>query len=116
MLTHDLTTHDSHRTQERKALEAAVRAKEDALREDENVFDVSYEGMGEEVSATATDVKVRACMGAAACLQCRGHSHAAAGGLSARACVALMVRGRCTHVPKRMSRCWRGKLWSRHAH
>ncbi|PNW88567.1 hypothetical protein CHLRE_01g034950v5 [Chlamydomonas reinhardtii] len=44
---------------ERKALEAAVRAKEDALREDENVFDVSYEGMGEEVSATATDVKVQ---------------------------------------------------------
>ncbi|GIL68036.1 hypothetical protein Vafri_21320 [Volvox africanus] len=44
---------------ERKALEAAVRAKEDALREDENVFDVSYEGMGDEVSATATDVKVQ---------------------------------------------------------
>lgn len=44
---------------ERKALEAAVRAKEDALREDENVFDVSYEGMGDEVTASATDVKVR---------------------------------------------------------
>ncbi|KAG2501866.1 hypothetical protein HYH03_000364 [Edaphochlamys debaryana] len=45
---------------ERKALEAAVRAKEDALREDENVFDVSYEGMGsEDVAATATDVKVQ---------------------------------------------------------
>lgn len=43
---------------ERKAMEAAVRAKEDALREDENVFDVAFEGMGEEVSATATDVKV----------------------------------------------------------
>lgn len=44
---------------ERKAMEAAVRAKEDALREDENVFDVSYAGMGEEAAATATDIKVR---------------------------------------------------------
>lgn len=43
---------------ERKANEAAVRAKEDALREDDNVFDVSYAGMGEDAQATATDIKV----------------------------------------------------------
>lgn len=44
---------------ERKALEKAHRMKQEALRDDENVFDVSYEGMGEGVAATATDVKVR---------------------------------------------------------
>lgn len=44
---------------ERKAMEKAYRAKEDALRDDDNVFDVSYEGMGDGVAATATDVKVR---------------------------------------------------------
>lgn len=39
--------------------EQSIRAKEQALREDENVFDVSYEGMGsDEATVSATDVKV----------------------------------------------------------
>jgi hypothetical protein len=34
--------------------------KAEAMRDDENVFDVSFEGMGtEEATASATDVKVR---------------------------------------------------------
>ncbi len=52
---------------ERKAMERAVQAKVEAMREDDNVYDVSYEGQGtstQEVAATATDVKVR---GAARC-------------------------------------------------
>mmetsp|Transcript_28799 Transcript_28799/g.52898 ORF Transcript_28799/g.52898 Transcript_28799/m.52898 type:complete len:685 (-) Transcript_28799:233-2287(-) len=43
---------------ERKALEAAYKAKQDALKEDDNVFDVSYEGQGDEAISTATDIKV----------------------------------------------------------
>jgi hypothetical protein len=46
---------------ERKAAERAVQAKVDAMREDDNVYDVSYEGQGtstQEVAATATDIKV----------------------------------------------------------
>jgi ATP-binding cassette subfamily F protein 1 len=45
---------------ERQALEKALRMKQEALREDANVFDVSYEGMGSDdaPAATATDVKV----------------------------------------------------------
>ncbi|KAF8072920.1 ABCF4 [Scenedesmus sp. PABB004] len=44
---------------ERMAMEKALRAKADALREDENVFDVAFEGMGtDEPFASATDVKV----------------------------------------------------------
>lgn len=44
---------------ERKAFEAAYRAKQEALREDDNVFDVSFEGQGEDTAtASATDVKV----------------------------------------------------------
>jgi hypothetical protein len=49
---------------DRKAAERSVQAKADALREDDNVYDVSYEGQGtsmQEVAATATDVKV--CVG-----------------------------------------------------
>ncbi|CAD7700689.1 unnamed protein product [Ostreobium quekettii] len=43
---------------ERKQLEKALRIKEAALRDDDNVFDVSYEGQGEESTLSATDVKV----------------------------------------------------------
>eukprot|EP00882_Tetradesmus_deserticola_P025229 GHRQ01027694.1.p1 GENE.GHRQ01027694.1~~GHRQ01027694.1.p1 ORF type:complete len:280 (+),score=156.34 GHRQ01027694.1:145-984(+) len=44
---------------ERQAMEKALRMKADAMREDDNVFDVSFEGMGgDEPSASATDVKV----------------------------------------------------------
>lgn len=43
------------------------RMKADALRDDENVFDVSFEGMGtEEATASATDVKV--CVGGGRCV------------------------------------------------
>lgn len=45
---------------ERQLAEKAFRAKEDALREDDNVFDVSFEGQGEIMTTvSATDVKVR---------------------------------------------------------
>ena len=45
---------------ERMLLEKAHRMREDAMREDDNVFDVAFEGMGnEEVTASATDVKAR---------------------------------------------------------
>eukprot|EP00775_Hariotina_reticulata_P013703 gene13703-13825_t len=45
---------------ERLAMEKALRMKADALREDENVFDVAFEGMGtDEPTASATDVKVQ---------------------------------------------------------
>lgn len=38
----------------------ACRMKAEALREDENVFDVAFEGMGtDEPTASATDVKVK---------------------------------------------------------
>eukprot|EP00878_Enallax_costatus_P012163 GHUV01012701.1.p1 GENE.GHUV01012701.1~~GHUV01012701.1.p1 ORF type:complete len:619 (+),score=239.98 GHUV01012701.1:878-2734(+) len=45
---------------ERLAMEKALRMKVEALRDDENVFDVSFEGMGNDETATAsaTDVKV----------------------------------------------------------
>lgn len=46
---------------ERKARERALALKADALRDDENVFDVAFEGMGEARTAAqenATDVKV----------------------------------------------------------
>ena len=46
---------------ERKARERALAMKEAALRDDDNVFDVAYEGMGESRTAAqenATDVKV----------------------------------------------------------
>ncbi|MEW5312400.1 MAG: hypothetical protein WDW38_004039 [Sanguina aurantia] len=44
---------------ERQLAEKAFRAKEDALREDDNVFDVSFEGQGEIMTTvSATDVKV----------------------------------------------------------
>lgn len=44
---------------ERKALEKAVAAKADALRDDDNVFDVSFEQQGDgEATLSATDVKV----------------------------------------------------------
>ncbi len=43
---------------ERMMMEASIRAKQDAMREDENVFDVAFEGMGgDEAAASATDVK-----------------------------------------------------------
>jgi ATP-binding cassette subfamily F protein 1 len=41
------------------AMEKSLRMKAEALRDDENVFDVSFEGMGTvEATASATDVKV----------------------------------------------------------
>lgn len=48
---------------ERKLLEEAARAKEAALRDDDNVFDVSYEQQGGERGeaadvVSATDIKV----------------------------------------------------------
>jgi hypothetical protein len=43
---------------ERLAMEKALQAKKEALREDENVFDVSFEGMGNDEVVSATDVKV----------------------------------------------------------
>jgi hypothetical protein len=40
-------------------MEKSLRMKAEALRDDENVFDVSFEGMGTvEATASATDVKV----------------------------------------------------------
>ena len=45
---------------ERKANERAHQLKLEALREDDNVFDVAFEGQGDENAATsATDVKVK---------------------------------------------------------
>lgn len=45
---------------ERKALEKAAQAKAAALRDDDNVFDVSYEQQGDgEGTLSATDIKVR---------------------------------------------------------
>lgn len=47
---------------QRKQLEEAYRAKEAALREDENVFDVAYEAQGGEGGSdvlSATDIKVQ---------------------------------------------------------
>ena len=45
---------------ERLAMEKSLAARAEAMREDDNVFDVSFEGMGsEEATASATDVKVR---------------------------------------------------------
>jgi len=39
-------------------MEKAHRMREDAMREDDNVFDVSFEGMGsEDATVSATDVK-----------------------------------------------------------
>ena len=44
---------------ERKAMEKAYQLKQEALREDDDVFDVAFEGQGDENAATsATDVKV----------------------------------------------------------
>jgi len=43
---------------ERLAMEKALAAKREALREDDNVFDVSFEGMGNDEVVSATDVKV----------------------------------------------------------
>lgn len=47
---------------ERKLLEKSVREKEIALRDDDNVFDVSYENQGENTTdvVSATDIKVGA--------------------------------------------------------
>ena len=45
---------------ERKLLEKSVREKEAALRDDDNVFDVSYENQGDSTAdvVSATDIKV----------------------------------------------------------
>lgn len=45
---------------ERKLLEKSVREKELALRDDDNVFDVSYENQGDNTAdvVSATDIKV----------------------------------------------------------
>lgn len=41
----------------------SCRMKVEAMREDDNVFDVSFEGMGtDEPTASATDVKVGDCV------------------------------------------------------
>mmetsp|Transcript_25706 Transcript_25706/g.56007 ORF Transcript_25706/g.56007 Transcript_25706/m.56007 type:complete len:749 (-) Transcript_25706:104-2350(-) len=45
---------------ERKAMEKAFQMKQEALKEDDNVFDVSFEGQGDSnTTASATDVKVQ---------------------------------------------------------
>ena len=45
---------------ERKLMEKAFQMKQEALREDDNVFDVAFEGQGDDNATTsATDVKVR---------------------------------------------------------
>eukprot|EP00210_Caulerpa_lentillifera_P008449 g8061.t1 len=43
---------------ERLAKEKALRAKEEALKDDDNAFDVSFEGQGSESTLSATDVVV----------------------------------------------------------
>ena len=44
---------------ERKLLEKSVQAKAEALRDDDNVFDVSYENQGDGAeTVSATDIKV----------------------------------------------------------
>ncbi|GAX85748.1 hypothetical protein CEUSTIGMA_g13163.t1 [Chlamydomonas eustigma] len=44
---------------ERKAMEKAFQMKQEALKDDDNVFDVAFEGQGDENAVTsATDVKV----------------------------------------------------------
>lgn len=43
---------------ERLAFEKALRAKEEALKDDANAFDVSFEGQGSEATLSATDVVV----------------------------------------------------------
>lgn len=41
-------------------MEKAFQAKQEALREDDNVFDVAFEGQGDDSAVlSATDVKVR---------------------------------------------------------
>lgn len=44
---------------ERKAMEKALQIKAEALKDDDNVFDVSFAGQGTEASANALDVKVK---------------------------------------------------------
>jgi hypothetical protein len=45
---------------ERLLMEKAHRMREEAMREDDNVFDVAFEGMGaEDATLSATDIKVR---------------------------------------------------------
>jgi ATP-binding cassette subfamily F protein 1 len=40
-------------------MEKAHRMREEAMREDDNVFDVAFEGMGaEDATVSATDIKV----------------------------------------------------------
>lgn len=45
-------------------MEKAVREKEIALRDDDNVFDVSYENQGDNTAdvLSAKDIKVGACL------------------------------------------------------
>jgi hypothetical protein len=44
---------------ERLIMEKAHRMREEAMREDDNVFDVAFEGMGnEDATVSATDIKV----------------------------------------------------------
>ena len=54
------TAKDSKRLadKERKMMEKAAAMKADALRDDDNVFDVSYEQSGEDSTLSATDIKV----------------------------------------------------------
>ncbi len=48
---------------ERLAEEKAARTKEEALRDDDNVFDVAYEQQGDGTDVvSATDIKVRRCL------------------------------------------------------
>ena len=64
----------------RKQQEAAARAKADALRDDDNVFDVSFEqqGAGGEAAdsvVSATDIKVRICyQSLVSCMTCSSRS------------------------------------------
>jgi hypothetical protein len=48
---------------ERKTMEKAYQMKQEAMREDDNVFDVAFEGQGGDAAAifSATDVKVWPC-------------------------------------------------------
>lgn len=54
-----MTTSSTINTTTSTSVLCSVQLKLQALREDDNVFDVSYEGQGEEGSTvSATDVKV----------------------------------------------------------
>lgn len=73
---------------DRKAAEKAAAAKAAALRDDDNVFDVSYENQGADAEGastlSATDIKVRR-------LSEGGGGVVAGAGLAAGACAAQLA-------------------------